>query len=441
MQNDWSKYLLLGFQHTLAMFGATVLVPLLTGLDTSVALFTAGAGTLLFHFITKRQVPVFLGSSFAFIPAILTVKTMYASDANPNAGLGYATGGIVVAGLVYVLASALVKAFGPGTMKKLLPPVVIGPVIITIGLTLTPVAYDMAKSHWGVALIAMLTTALVSVFAKGIFKTIPILIGVGAGYVASLIFGLVDLTTIANAKTLALPSFMAPKFSFDAIAVVAPIAFVTMVEHLGDITTIGATVHKDFVSKPGLHRTLLGDGLATAVAGLLGGPANTTYSENTGVIAVTKVYDPVVLRIAAVIALLMSFFGKFGAVLKTIPVPVMGGISIILFGMIASIGMRVMVENKVDFASGRNMLIAAFVLTLGMMAVLGENNPAVIRIGNVVQLQGLSLATLAGIILNLVLPEEKSLSRTTQELGGRSEKEISHLRQDSRPTAEIAGSK
>ena len=389
------------------MFGATVLVPILTGLDTPVALFTAGAGTLLFHFITRREVPVFLGSSFAFIPAILTVKAMYASPTDPNAGLAYATGGIVIAGLVYVVAALIVKVFGPEAMKKLLPPVVIGPVIITIGLTLTPVAYGMAKAHWGVALIAMLTTALVSVFAKGILKIIPILIGVVAGYVASLAFGLVDVTPIAQAKVLALPAFMAPKFSLDAIAVVAPVALVTMVEHLGDITTIGATVGKDFIRNPGLHRTLLGDGLATSLAGLFGGPANTTYSENTGVIAVTKVYDPSVLRVAAVMALAMSFIGKFGAVLRTIPTPVMGGISIILFGMIASIGMRVMVENKIDFASGRNMLIAAFVLTLGMMSVLGDQNPAVVKIGSVIQLQGLSLATIVGIILNLILPEEK----------------------------------
>jgi len=407
MQINWSRRLLLGFQHTLAMFGATVLVPLLTGLDTPVALFTAGAGTLLFHFITKREVPVFLGSSFAFIPAVLTVKAMYATTADPNAGLPYATGGIVIAGLVYAAAAFLVRVFGAEAMKKLLPPVVIGPIIITIGLTLTPVAYGMAKTHWGVAFIAMLTAALVSVFARGILKLVPILAGVAAGYVASFAFGLVDVTPIAQAKFLALPAFITPKFSLDAIAVVAPIALVTMVEHLGDITTIGATVGKDFIRKPGLHRTLLGDGLATSLAGLLGGPANTTYSENTGVIAVTKVYDPSVLRVAAIMAIAMSMVGKFGAVLRTIPTPVMGGISIILFGMIASVGMRVMVEHKIDFSSGRNMLIAAFVLTLGMMSVLGDQNPAVVRIGSFIQLQGLSLATIVGVILNLILPEEK----------------------------------
>ncbi|HOA70530.1 MAG TPA: uracil-xanthine permease family protein [Bacillota bacterium] len=410
MKLNWSKRILFGFQHTLAMFGATVLVPFLTGLDISVALFTAGAGTLLFHALTKKEVPVFLGSSFAFIPAILSVKAMYATPDDPNAGLPYATGGIIIAGLIYVLAGGLIKLFGSDIMRKLLPPVVIGPIIITIGLTLTPVAYDMAKSHWGVALISMLTVALVTVFGKGIYKNIPILFGVGAGYTASLIFKLVDAQPILDAKVVALPNFMAPKFSMEAIAVVAPIALVTMVEHLGDITTIGATVGDDFITEPGLHRTLLGDGLATCLAGLIGGPANTTYGENTGVIAVTKVYEPAVLRVAAVIAILMSILGKFGAVLSTIPEPVMGGISIILFGMIASVGMRVMVENKIDFSSGRNMLIAAFVLTLGMMSILGENNPAVIDLG-FIQLEGLSLATIVGITLNLILPEEKPESK------------------------------
>lgn len=410
MKLNWSKRILFGFQHTLAMFGATVLVPFLTGLDISVALFTAGAGTLLFHALTKKEVPVFLGSSFAFIPAILSVKAMYATPDDPNAGLPYATGGIIIAGLIYVLAGGLIKLFGSDIMRKLLPPVVIGPIIITIGLTLTPVAYDMAKSHWGVALISMLTVALVTVFGKGIYKNIPILFGVGAGYAASLIFKLVDAQPILDAKVVALPNFMAPKFSMEAIAVVAPIALVTMVEHLGDITTIGATVGDDFITEPGLHRTLLGDGLATCLAGLIGGPANTTYGENTGVIAVTKVYEPAVLRVAAVIAILMSILSKFGAVLSTIPEPVMGGISIILFGMIASVGMRVMVENKIDFSSGRNMLIAAFVLTLGMMSILGENNPAVIDLG-FIQLEGLSLATIVGITLNLILPEEKPESK------------------------------
>ena len=406
MNHVWSKRLVLGFQHTLAMFGATVLVPLLTGLDTSVALFTAGAGTLLFHFLTKRKVPVFLGSSFAFIPAILAVKATYATGANPDAGLAYATGGIAVAGLVYLAAAGMIKVFGPDTMKKLLPPVVIGPVIITIGLKLTPVAYGMAQSHWTVALIALATVAAVSVFTKGFFKVIPILSGVVVGYIAAAFYGIVDLTPVVDASILGVPAFLAPKFSLEAIAIVAPLALVTMVEHLGDITTNGATVGKDFIADPGLHRTLSGDGVATLLAGLLGGPANTTYGENTGVLAVTKVYDPAILRIAAGIALAMAFIGKLGALIRTIPVPVMGGISIILFGMIAAIGMRIMVENKVNFASSRNMLIAAVVLTLGIMSILGEANPAVINITSSLQLEGLSLATLAGVVLNLILPED-----------------------------------
>ncbi|HHX10088.1 MAG TPA: uracil-xanthine permease [Firmicutes bacterium] len=410
MKLDWSKRILFGFQHALAMFGATVLVPFLTGLDISVALFTAGVGTLLFHLLTKKKVPVFLGSSFAFIAPILSVKAMYATPGDPDAGLPYATGGIIITGLIYVVAAGLIKIFGSDIMKRLLPPVVIGPIIVTIGLTLTPVAYDMAKTHWGVALISMLTVALVNVFGKGIYRSLPIMFGVGTGYAASLVFNLVDVQPILDAKFLALPNFMAPKFSLDAIAVVAPIALVTIVEHLGDISTIGATTGEDYIADPGLHRTLLSDGLATSLAGLVGGPSNTTYSENTGVLAVTKVYDPSVLRVAGVIAILMSVLGKFGALISTIPEPVMGGISVILFGMIASVGMRVMVENKIDFSSGRNMLIAAFVLTLGMMSILGENNPAVIDLG-FIQLQGLSLATIVGIILNLILPEEKPESK------------------------------
>jgi uracil permease len=410
MKLDWSKRILFGFQHALAMFGATVLVPFLTGLDISVALFTAGVGTLLFHLLTKKKVPVFLGSSFAFIAPILSVKAMYATPGDPDAGLPYATGGIIITGLIYVVAAGLIKIFGSDIMKRLLPPVVIGPIIVTVGLTLTPVAYDMAKTHWGVALISMLTVALVNVFGKGIYRSLPIMFGVGTGYAASLVFNLVDVQPILDAKFLALPNFMAPKFSLDAIAVVAPIALVTIVEHLGDISTIGATTGEDYIADPGLHRTLLSDGLATSLAGLVGGPSNTTYSENTGVLAVTKVYDPSVLRVAGVIAILMSVLGKFGALISTIPEPVMGGISVILFGMIASVGMRVMVENKIDFSSGRNMLIAAFVLTLGMMSILGENNPAVIDLG-FIQLQGLSLATIVGIILNLILPEEKPESK------------------------------
>ena len=259
----------------------------------------------------------------------------------------------------------------------------------------------------------MLTVALVTVFGKGLFKSLPILAGVGTGYLASFIFNLVDVTPIQAAPVLALPAFMAPQFSLEAILVVAQIALVTLVEHLGDITTIGATVGDDFIAEPGLHRTLLGDGLATSLAGLIGGPANTTYSENTGVLAVTKVFDPAIMRIAAIFAIIMSIFGKFGALLSTIPEPVMGGISIILFGMIASIGMRVMVESRIDFSSGRNMLIAAFVLTIGMMSILGESNPAVVKLG-VIKLEGLSLATVVGIILNLVLPEEKAVANPRQ---------------------------
>ncbi len=412
------QLLVLGFQHTLAMFGATVLVPIITGLDTSVALFTAGAGTLLFHFLTRRKVPVFLGSSFAFLAGILTVKAMYATEANPDAGLPYATGGIMAAGAVYLFISLLISVFGAEKIRSFLPPVVIGPVIMTIGLILTPVAYGMAQADWTVALITLATVGVTMVFGRGFLRALPVLLGVGVGYGVAIARGLVNFAPVAEAKLLAVPAFHLPQFSWEAILVIAPIALVTVVEHVGDITTNSATVGKDFVTDPGLNRTVLGDGVATILAGLFGGPANTTYGENTGVLAITRVYDPRVLRTAAGFAVGFAFIGTLGALLRSIPEPVMGGVSIALFGMIAAIGMRVLVENQVDFADGRNLLIAAVVLTLGMMAVLGENNPAAIQLSDTVRLEGLSLATLVGVILNKVLPEERgvpSAEETTSE--------------------------
>lgn len=394
------KKLVLGIQHVLAMFGATVLVPLLTGLNPAVALFAAGCGTLLFHFVTKNKVPVFLGSSFAFIPVIQMVDKAYG-------GLEYAQGGIVVAGLLYVILSAVVKIFGADKIKSFLPPVVTGPMIIVIGLNLSPVAIRMAASHWGVAVIVVLTVMAVSIFAKGFFKLLPILSGVVVGYIAASFLGLVDVSAIQQASLIQMPQFTFPKFSLGAIALIAPIVAVVFMEHVGDITTNGAVVGKDFFKDPGLHRTLLGDGLATLFAGMIGGPANTTYGENTGVLAVTKVYDPSILRIAACIAIGLSFIGKFGAMIQTIPTAVMGGISLILFGMIASIGMRTVAEGNIDFTDNRNLIIASLILVLGIGTTVVTDVPVGITITENAKLTGLSLAAIVGIVSNKLLPVQK----------------------------------
>lgn len=405
---------ILGIQHVIAMFGATVLVPMLTGLNPAVALFTAGIGTLLFHLVTKGQVPVFLGSSFAFISVIGIVSSTYGD-------LRYAQGGIVVAGLLYLVLSLLVKLFGVDKIKSFFPPIVTGPMIIVIGLILSPVAIEMASSNWMVAAIVVVTVIITSIFGKGFFKIIPILMGVSIGYIVSLALGIVDLTPVVNASLISIPDFTLPKFNLGAIAIIAPIVLAVFMEHIGDITTNGAVVGKDFIKNPGLHRTLLGDGLATIFAGLLGGPANTTYGENTSVLAVTKVYDPSVLRFAAVIAVGLSFIGKIGAILQTIPVPVMGGVSLILFGMISSVGIRTITNAEVDFSSNRNLIIASLILVAGIGTEFiklkqglftAEGVPAFtgtigIHITDNIQIVGLSLAALIGIIANKIIPENK----------------------------------
>jgi len=393
-----AKPIVLGLQHLLAMFGATVLVPIITGLSPSVALFGAGVGTLIFHTVTGNKVPVFLGSSFAFIGGILTVKEMY--------GLPYATGGIFVAGLLYLVLAALVRVYGVQKVRSFFPPVVTGSMIIVIGLTLAPVLINnnivagdpsTLGQRWIIALAAVLAMIVVSMFTKGFFKMLPILFGIGAGYVASAAYGQVSFAAVETAQWVAVPGFFLPKFSFGAIGVIAPIALVTFMEHIGDITTNGAVVGKDFMSDPGLDRTLIGDGLATAFAGLVGAPANTTYGENTAVLAVTKNYDPGVLKIAAIMAIVLSFVGKFGALLTTIPAPVMGGISIILFGMIAAIGLKTIVDGRVDYSKTKNLIISALMIVFGLSGVM-------LPIGNA-GLSGLSLAALLGVVLNKTLPE------------------------------------
>lgn len=397
-----SKLLLLGIQHVLAMFGATVLVPALTGLNPAVALFTAGVGTIIFHLVTGRKVPVFLGSSFAFIPVILLVGETY--------GLPYATGGIVIAGALYLVLAGLVMVFGVERVKSFFPPIVTGPMIMVIGLTLAPtivtnniVAETLPGTlaqRWIIALSVLAVMIIVSVFAKGFFKLVPILFGIATGYILSLIFGggIVNLEPVAKAKWLAFPDFMAPRFGIEAITLIAPVALVTFMEHIGDITTNGAVIGKNLMKDPGLHRTLLGDGLATMFAGLVGGPANTTYSENTGVLAVTKIYNPVVIQIAAIIAILMSLIGKFGALLQTIPAPVMGGVSLLLFGMIASIGLRTISDAQLDFTNSRNLIVVSIILVMGLSGV-------VFNITSQASLSGLSLAAVVGVVLNKVLPE------------------------------------
>jgi uracil permease len=386
------KFFLLSLQHFVAMFGATVLVPLLTGLDPLVALFTAGAGTLLFHTITDGMVPVFLGSSFAFIAPIIMVKEQLGD-------LAYATGGIFVAGFVYLLFALLVWLVGTEKVKRLFPPLVTGPMIVVIGLTLSPVAIQMASQNWLVATVVVVTVILTSVLLKGFWSMIPVLFGVLAGYAVSLPLGLVDVSVVQQSSWLSVPHFILPKFNWTAIATIAPVSIATVMEHIGDITTNGAVVGKNFFEKPGLHRTLIGDGLATSLAGLLGGPANTTYSENTGVLALTRVYDPRVLRGAAFLAMLVAFLAKFGAVLRTIPTPVIGGISLILFGMIASVGIRTLVNARVDFSKPKNLLIASLILTVGI-------GGATLKIGHV-EFKGLSLAAIVGIVANLLVPEKK----------------------------------
>ncbi|MGL4253751.1 MAG: uracil-xanthine permease family protein [Fusobacteriaceae bacterium] len=398
--------MILGLQHVLAMFGATVLVPFLTGLNPSVALLSAGVGTLLFHLCSKGIVPVFLGSSFAFIGAISLVLK--------EGGIAAVKGGVISAGIVYMIMAYVIKVFGVDRVKSYFPPVVVGPIIMVIGLRLSPVALGMAGYSNGtfnmkslfVALVVVISMITISILEKSFFRLVPILISVILGYTVAYFMGMVDLNLLSGASWIGFsPEAMkdlltVPEFSLTSVLAIAPIALVVFIEHIGDITTNGAVVGKDFFQNPGIARTLLGDGVATVVAGLLGGPANTTYGENTGVLAVTKVYDPSILRIAAVYAIALSFVGKFGVMLQTIPVPVMGGISIILFGMIASVGVRTLIEAEIDFSHSRNLLIASLIFVLGIAI---DN----VIIWRTVSLSGLAIAAVIGVVLNKVLPADR----------------------------------
>ncbi len=404
-----SKKLILGLQHVLAMFGATVLVPILTGLDPAIALLGAGVGTLLFHWCAQGKVPVFLGSSFAFIGAI--------GGTLAGQGLAAVKGGVLAAGVVYMLIAVIIYFVGVEAVKNFFPPIVTGPIIMVIGLRLSPVATGMAFYDGNgnfngtsaiIASIVILSMIIVSIFLHGFFKLVPILISIFVGYIAAAFAGLVDFTAIVEANwftfapgAAATESLLTmPTFTITAIVAIAPIALVVFIEHIGDITTNGAVVGKNFLEDPGVHRTILGDGVATIFAGLIGAPANTTYSENTGVLAVTKVYDPSIIRIAAMFAIVLSFVGKFAAIIRTIPTPVMGGISIILFGMIASVGIRIVVSSKLDFSHSRNLMISALILVLG----IGVDAFPIGASG--VTISGLAIAALVGVVLNKILPSE-----------------------------------
>ena len=411
------RVLVLGIQHMFAMFGATVLVPLLTGLSVSTTLLCAGLGTLLFHLITGRKVPAFLGSSFAYLGGFSIVAPMLAdADGNltvPNTQmLPYACAGVAISGLVYLVVSLLISTFGIRRIMRYFPPVVTGPIIISIGLILAPSAITNCQANWLLAFVALGTVIACNIWGKGMIKILPILIGVLVSYAVAIVTGAVDFEAIAQANWVGLPLHReamglfaidgSPEF-VSAVFTIVPIALATMMEHVGDIAAISATVGHNYINDPGLNRTLMGDGLATTMAGLLGGPANTTYGENTGVLALSKIYDPFVIRIAAVLAIILSFSPKFEAVINTIPTGIIGGISFVLYGMISAIGVRNVVENRVDFTNSRNLIIAAVIL----VSALGFNSIGGLTfdLGSFsINLSGLAIAAIVGILLNAILP-------------------------------------
>ena len=409
------KMLVLGLQHMFAMFGATVLVPILVqsyGLPLSIqtTLFFAGFGTLFFHVCTRLKVPAFLGSSFAFLGGFQAMAEMDAgiyATMEASEKLQYTCGGIVVAGLLYVLLALIIKAVGVHRVMHYLPPVVTGPIIILIGLNLAPSAVSNASTCWWLALVAMAIIIVANIWGKGMIKIIPILLGVVGSYVVALIAGQVDFTGLADSGWVGFQPFFTDfggsvaKFDISAILVMAPIAIASMMEHIGDMSAISATVGENFIEDPGLHRTLIGDGVATSLAGLFGGPANTTYGENTGVLVLSRVHDPRVIRLAAIYAVILSFSPKFAAFVNSIPAAIIGGVSFILYGMISAIGVRNVVENQVDFTNSRNLIIAAVILVCG----LGFTDGLTFHVGSAsITLTSLAIAAIAGIALNAILP-------------------------------------
>ena len=418
------KMLVLGLQHMFAMFGATILVPILVQqyglpLDIQTTLFFAGIGTLFFHVCTKFRVPAFLGSSFAVLGGFSTMANLNTgiyADMSPQDKLAYTCGGIVVAGLLYLALALVIRLVGVKKVMRFLPPVVTGPIIVCIGLTLAPSAVSNASTCWPLALIALATIIIFNIWGKGMFKIIPILMGVVVSYIAALIMNacgvtvlnaageaipLIDFTAVREASILGLPPFQMAKFDLTAILVMAPIALATMMEHIGDMSAISATVGQNFIQEPGLHRTLVGDGIATSLAGMFGGPANTTYGENTGVLVLSKVHDPRVIRLAAVYAIVLSFIPKMADIIGSMPSAIVGGVSFILYGMISAIGVRNIVENNVDLTKSRNLIIAAVILVCG----LGFSSGITFTVaGTSITLTGLAIAALAGILLNAILP-------------------------------------
>lgn len=380
---DW----ILSVQHLFAMFGACVLVPLLVGINPSIAIMTAGIGTLIFHLCTKGKVPVFLGSSFAFITPIITINSMYNDYA-------YVQGGIIVVGLIYMLMSFIVYKIGVDKINKILPPHIVGAMIIVIGLSLVPSAITNIQTNTLIACVTLAISVLISIFGRGFLKQLGILIGVICGYLLSLSLGIVDTSIIQNANLVFIPTLTLPKFSLEAIMVIAPLSLCTLCEHIGDVTTNGTVVGKDFIKNPGLHRTMLGDGLATLVAGLLGSVPNTTYGENTSLLAITKNYNPKLLRRTAVIAIVLSFIGVFGATLQSVPSSVIGGISLQLYCMIAYIGFKNIKDNK-SYKSIKNLIVIAIILIVGLGGFT-------ITIGGIA-ISGLTLSIIIGVILNIIL--------------------------------------
>lgn len=418
------KMLLLGLQHMFAMFGATILVPILVNgyfgsttqvLSVQVTLFCAGFGTLFFHLCAKFKVPAFLGSSFAFLggfASIASLDTGIFANMPDSEKLQYACGGIFVAGLLYLVLALIIKLIGVKRVMRFLPPVVTGPIIICIGLSLAPSAVNNASTNWLIAIVALDVIIVFNIWGKGMFKIIPILLGVVISYVFALVLhglgftnpdgsAIFDFTNVVNASFVGLPPFQLPKFNITAILVMAPIAIATMMEHIGDMSAISATVGENFLEDPGLHRTLIGDGLATSFSALIGGPANTTYGENTGVLELSRVHDPKVVRLAAVYAIILGFIPKFAEIIGSMPASIIGGVSFILYGMISAIGVRNVVENHVDFTKSRNLIIAGVILVSG----LGFSNGLTFNVGGTsITLTSLAIAALAGIILNAILP-------------------------------------
>ena len=416
------KMLILGVQHMFAMFGATILVPMLTGLDVSTTLLFAGLGTLLFHLITKGKVPAFLGSSFAFLGGYFAICPMLmdadgAQTISNVEMIPYACLGVACAGLVYLVMAGLIKVFGTGKVMKFFPPVVTGPIIIAIGLTLSQSAIDGCASNWPIALVAIALVVVCNIWGKGMIRIVPIIIGVVGSYLAAACFGQVDFTPVVQAAWFGNPvkwdhtvfylfgNGADSSMMITAVITIVPLALATMVEHIGDISAISSTVGKNFIKDPGLHRTLLGDGMATTLASLFGAPANTTYGENTGVLSLTKVFDPAVIRIAAILAVLFSFSPKFAAVIGCMPTATRGGVSLVLYGMISAVGVRNIVETQTDFTKSRNIIIAALILVLSIGINYSAAGAISFAVGDVtISLSGLAVGALTGILLNAVVP-------------------------------------